>query len=205
MKPVAHDTVLFDLGAVLVDWNPRYLYREHFGENEAAMEHFLAEVCAPDWIRAMDAGLPVQQAIAERSRAFPAYAGLIGLWGSHWETMLRDAIHETVDILSELRSRKTRLFALTNWSAENFPIAFRRFDFFRWFEDIVVSGEVGLIKPDPRIYRLAIDRCRLNPPKTVFIDDNADNVAAGNDAGLHSIRFTDAGRLRADLQALGLL
>ncbi|MGH8631697.1 MAG: HAD family hydrolase, partial [Burkholderiales bacterium] len=166
MKSTAHDTVLFDLGAVLVDWNPRYLYREHFGENDAAMEHFLTEVCAPDWIRAMDAGKPVQQAIAERSRLFPAYAGLIAMWGSHWETMLRDAIHETVDILSELRSRSTRLFALTNWSAENFPIAFRRFDFFRWFEDIVVSGEVGLIKPDARIYRLAIERCRLNPSRT---------------------------------------
>lgn len=205
MKRPAHDTVLFDLGAVLVDWNPRYLYRDHFGSDEAAMERFLAEVCGPDWIRAMDAGKPVREAIAERSRMFPAYAGLISLWGSHWETMLRDAIHETVGVLAELRARGTRLFALTNWSAENFPIAFRRFDFFRWFEDIVVSGEVGLIKPDPRIYRLAIERCRLKPARTVFIDDNADNVTGGSEAGLHSIRFTDAARLRSDLQGLGLL
>jgi len=205
MRRPAHDAVLFDLGAVLVDWNPRYLYRDHFGEDEAAMERFLAEVCPPEWIRAMDAGLPVREAIAERSRMFPAYAGLISMWGSHWERMLRGAIHETVEVLSELRGRRTRLFALTNWSAENFPIAFRRFDFFRWFEDIVVSGEVGLAKPDLRIYRLAIERCRLTPAKTVFIDDNADNVAAGSEAGLHSIRFTDATRLRSDLQALGLL
>jgi 2-haloacid dehalogenase len=205
MAATGHDTVLFDLGAVLVDWNPRYLYRGHFGEDATAMERFLRDVCPTDWVRAMDAGKPVQQAVAERSRLFPAYAGLIALWGSHWETMLRDAIHETVEILSELRARRTRLFALTNWSAENFPIAFRRFDFFRWFEDIVVSGEVGLVKPDPRIYQLAISRCRLNPPKTVFIDDNAENVGAGNEAGLHSIQFTDAARLRADLQALGLL
>lgn len=205
MSRTAHDTVLFDLGAVLVDWNPRYLYRDHFGGDAAAMERFLSDVCPPDWIRSMDAGLPVQQAIAERSRMFPAYAGLIALWGSHWETMLRDAIHETVDVLYELRSRKTRLFALTNWSAENFPIAFRRFNFFRWFEDIVVSGDVGLVKPDPRIYRLAIERCRLTPRSTVFVDDNAENVAAGADAGLHSIQFTDAARLRSDLQALGLL
>lgn len=204
MKQPAHDTVLFDLGAVLVDWNPRYLYREHFGD-EAAMERFLSQVCPPEWIRAMDAGQPVEQAIAERSRMFPAYAGLIAMWDSHWEVMLRDAIHETVEVLSELRARRTRLFALTNWSAENFPIAFRRFEFFRWFEDIVVSGEVGLVKPDPRIYRLAIERCRLAPAKTVFIDDNTDNVAAGSKAGLHSIRFTDAARLRADLQAIALL
>lgn len=205
MTRTAHDTLLFDLGAVLVDWNPRYLYREHFGGNDAAMERFLSEVCSPEWIRSMDAGKPVQQAIAERSRRYPAYAGLIALWGTHWETMLRGAIDETVDILRELRARGARLFALTNWSAENFPVAFRRFDFFRWFEDIVVSGEVGVVKPDPRIYRLAIERCRLNPARTVFIDDNAENVAGGRQAGLHALHFVGPAQLRSDLHSLGLL
>lgn len=199
-----HDTVLFDLGAVLVDWNPRYIYREQFGGDDAAMERFLGTVCTLEWIREMDAGKPVSIAIDERSRRYPDQARLIAMWQTHWEKMLRDPIQGTVEILSELKQRGTRLYALTNWSAENFPIARRRFDFFGWFDDIVVSGEVGLIKPDPRIYRLAIERCRLDPPRTVFIDDSPVNVAAGTDAGLHALHFESPERLRAQLTSLGL-
>lgn len=199
------DTVLFDLGAVLVDWNPRYLYRPRFNGDEQALERFLAEVCPTDWVREMDAGKPIRQAIAERSARFPEHASLLALWQSDWETMLKDPVHGTVEILSELRARGTRLYALTNWSAENFPIAQRRFAFFRWFEDIVVSGQVGLAKPDPAIFRLAIERCRLEPSQTVFIDDSAVNVAAGAAAGLRAIQFTSPEKLRADLLALGLL
>ncbi|HZP94275.1 MAG TPA: HAD family phosphatase [Burkholderiales bacterium] len=205
MPSPLHDTVLFDLGAVLVDWNPRYLYRRHFDGDEAAMERFLDTVCPGHWVREMDAGKPIAQAIAERSRDFPEHAPLIRLWGTHWETMLRGPIEDTVEILAALKRRGTRLYALTNWSAENFPIARRRFDFFDWFADIVVSGEVGLAKPDPRIYRVAIERCRLAPAQTVFVDDNVHNVAAGERAGLHALHFTTPVQLRADLGKLGLL
>lgn len=205
MHPHPCDTVLFDLGAVLVDWNPRYLYRSHFNGDEQALERFLSEVCPTDWVREMDAGKPILQAIAERSARFPEQAPLLALWHSDWEMMLKDPIPGTVEILSELRSRGTRLYALTNWSAENFPIAQRRFGFFSWFEDIVVSGQVGLAKPDPAIFRLTIERCRLEPSRTVFIDDSAVNVAAGAEAGLHSIQFSTPAQLRSELQALGLL
>lgn len=205
MNPLPFDTVLFDLGAVLVDWNPRYLYRPHFNGDEQALERFLAEVCPTDWVREMDAGKSIRQAIAERRARFPEHAPLLELWHSDWEVMLKDPIHGTVEILSELRARGTHLYALTNWSAENFPIAQRRFDFFKWFEDIVVSGEVGLAKPDPAIFRLTIERCRLTPARTVFIDDSAVNVAAGATAGLRTIQFTSPDKLRADLVALGLL
>ena len=200
-----YDTVLFDLGAVLVDWNPRYLYRAHFNGDEAALERFLTEVCPSDWVREMDAGKSIRRAIAERSEMFPQHGRLIGLWLSDWETMLRDAIPETVAILTELRRRNTRLYALTNWSAENFPVAQRRFEFLAWFQDIVVSGQVGLAKPDPKIFQLAIARCALTPERTVFIDDSAANVEAGRAAGLHAIQFHTPAQLRADLLALGLL
>lgn len=199
------DTVLFDLGAVLVDWNPRYLYRRHFPADDAAMEHFLATVCDHEWVRAMDAGKPVAEAVAERSRDYPHHAELISMWHSHWEDMLKGPIDGTVDILAALRGRGTRLFALTNWSAENFPIARRRFEFIGWFEDIVVSGEVGLAKPDSRIFELGIARCRLQPARTVFIDDNADNVRAGRAAGLTSLLFDSPVQLQRELELLGML
>jgi|KBSMisStandDraft_5_1062788.scaffolds.fasta_scaffold02576_4 2-haloacid dehalogenase len=199
------DTILFDLGAVLIDWNPRYLYRQHFDGDDQAMEHFLAEIAPPSWNLEIDAGKTFDQAVAERSALHPDHAGKIALWRDDWEKMLRDEIAGSVEILAELRSRGHRLHALTNWSAETFPIARRRFEFLKWFEDIVVSGEVGLAKPDPRIFALAIERCRLRPSHTVFIDDSLRNVEAGRHAGMHAVHFSDPPRLRADLTRLGLL
>jgi 2-haloacid dehalogenase len=199
------NTVLFDLGAVLIDWNPRYLYRPLFGGDEAAMEHFLSEIVAPEWNHEIDLGKPFSQAVAEKSRDYPEHAELIALWERGWPQMLRGPIPETVEILAQLRDRGHRLYALTNWSAETFPLARRRFDFLGWFEDIVISGEVKLAKPDPRIFALAIARCRLEPGNTVFIDDNPRNVEAGRNAGLHALNFAGAERLRTDLGRLGML
>ncbi len=199
------DTVLFDLGAVLIDWNPRYLYRPLFGGDEAAMERFLAEIVPPEWNHQIDAGKPFSDAVAERIRDHPQHAELIALWQNGWTKMLRDPIAESVAILGELRQRGHRLYALTNWSAETFPLARARFGFLDWFEDIVVSGEVKLAKPDPRIFELTIERCRLDPARTVFIDDSPCNVEAGNNAGLHTLQFTGARQLRTDLLRLGLI
>jgi 2-haloacid dehalogenase len=199
------NAVLFDLGGVLVDWNPRYLYAPLFGDDRERMEHFLAHVCAPEWNHAMDAGKPFVEAVAERQRLFPEHGELIALWKDGWPHMLRDAIHETVDILAELRARGHRLVALTNWSAETFPVARARFAFLQWFEDIVVSGEVRLAKPDPRIFRLAIERNALDPARTLFIDDSPANVEAARGVGLRATRFSGASDLRQDLVRLGLL
>jgi 2-haloacid dehalogenase len=200
-----HDAVLFDLGKVLLDWDPRYFYARYFPGDEARLEHFVRHVVAPDWILEMDAGKPAAQAIEERSRAFPEHAALIALWAHGWPTMLRGEIAASVAILAELRSRGRRLCALTNFSAETFPVARARHAFLGWFDDIVVSGEHGIVKPDPRIYRLTIERCRLEPARTVFVDDSPVNVAAGRTAGLRALHFTTPERLRADLAALGLL
>lgn len=199
-----YEAVLFDLGKVLLDWDPRYFYRQFFA-GEAALERFVREVVAPEWILEMDAGKPAAQAIAERSRLHPEHAALIALWPRGWPAMLRGEIAGSVAILAELRERGRRLCALTNFSTETFPVARERHAFLAWFEEVVVSGEHGMVKPDPRIYRLAIERCGLDPAGTVFVDDSEANVAAGRAAGLHALHFTAPARLRAELVALGLL
>jgi 2-haloacid dehalogenase len=199
------DTVLFDLGAVLIDWNPRYLYRPLFNGDDKAMEHFLTEIAPSWWNLEIDAGKTFDQAVAERVSVHPDHAEMIAMWRDGWEKMLRDEIAGSVEILAELRGKGHRLHALTNWSAETFPIARRRFGFLQWFEDIVVSGEVGLAKPDPRIFALTIERCRLDPRRTVFIDDSVRNVEAGRNAGMHALQFRDPHLLRLDLTRLGLL
>jgi 2-haloacid dehalogenase len=199
------DTILFDLGGVLIDWNPRYLYRPLFKGDEAAMELFLATAAAPEWNHQIDAGKPFRDAVAERQREFPDHAELIAFWHTDWHKMLGDAIEETVEVLDALRAKGLRLYALTNWSAETFPIARSRFGFLEWFEDIVVSGEVGLAKPDPRIFDVAIKRCGLTPGSTVFVDDNLSNVQIAQQLGFHAVRFEHAHGFRARLEQLGAL
>ena len=205
MRPILFDAIVFDLGGVLVDWNPRYLYRPLFGGNEEAMEHFLATVCAPEWNHEMDAGKPFAVAVAERQRLFPEHAQLIALWKDGWEQMLRESIADSVAVLAELRQRGRRLLALTNWSAETFPIARARFPFLDWFEDIVVSGAVALAKPDRRIFELTIARTGLDPAATVYIDDNLPNIEAARPFGFHTVHFASPAQLRAELAQLELI
>ena len=200
----AIDAVLFDLGRVLLDWDPRYYYRRFFA-NDEALEHFVQQAVPHDWYLEMDAGKPVELAVAERQRACPDYARLIARWKEGWPVMLRGPIDESVAILGELRREGLRLYALTNFSAETWPLAKARFEFLSWFEDAIVSGEHGIVKPDPRIFELAIARCRLEPARTVFIDDVPANVEAARACGLQAIRYTGAEKLREDLAALGLL
>jgi len=195
--------VLFDLGGVLIDWDPRHLYRKVFSPEET--ERFLAQVCTAQWNLELDAGRPWPEAIAEKQAAWPRYAQAIGWWHTRWAEMLNGPIQGTVDILKELRDRGVPLYALTNWSAETFPFARERFDFLGWFRDIVVSGEVGLVKPDPAIFRLAMDRCGLEPGSTVFIDDAPGNVAAAAASGLDAIHFLRPEALRESLRERGLI
>ena len=166
------DAVLFDLGKVLLDYNPRYYYERFFAGDELALDRFprrsgSREIGCSRWI----AALPMDEAIATRQQrltgARPADRALERRLAAH----AAREILGTVAVLDELRQRGRRLYALTNFSHETWPVARARFEFLGWFEDVVVSGEVGLVKPDPRIYRLAIDRCRLEPARTVFVDD----------------------------------
>jgi 2-haloacid dehalogenase len=198
-------TVVFDLGGVLIDWNPRHLYRKLFAGDEAGMEHFLANVCTNDWNIQQDAGRSLAEAYAQLTAEHPGKRELIEAWGPRFDEMMAGAIEGTVTILSELRARGTPLYALSNWSDETFHHALRRFEFLGWFKDIVVSGRLKLIKPDPRIYQHLLERHGLRAQDCVFIDDSAKNVAAAAEQGMHAIHYTDPDALRARLQALQLL
>jgi 2-haloacid dehalogenase len=184
------DAFLFDLGGVLIDWSPRYLFARHFAHDEPAMDDFLARVCTSEWNVTMDAGKPASVARAERIAAFPEHAAMIERWFDEWPHMMRGPIEGTVEILSRLRARGYRLHALTNWSADTFPHARGRFAFLDWFEHIVVSGEIRLVKPDPAIFRHAIDACGLDPARTLFIDDSVHNIETAARLGFHVHHFT---------------
>lgn len=196
--------VIFDLGGVLIDWDPRYLYRKLL-DDEAAVEHFLATICTPAWNEQQDAGRPWPEAIAELSAQWPEEAPLIAAYYDRWIEMIAGPLDDTVEVLAALRGRGVPLFALTNWSAETFPYVVNRYDFLDWFEGIVVSGEEKVKKPDRRIYHVLLDRYGLAAPDAVFIDDNPANVVAARDVGLHGLAFTTAPALRQDLETIGLL
>jgi 2-haloacid dehalogenase len=197
--------VVFDLGGVLIDWNPRYLYRKLFDGDDAAMERFLAEVATPEWNGEQDAGRTWAEAVELLTRQHPEHAELIAAYAERWPETLGAAIQPTVDVLHDLRRAGVRLFALSNWSAETFPIARPRYPFLEWFEGIVISGEVRIAKPDARVYRHLLERYSLDPATTVFIDDNEANVDAAEELGMIAIRFEGAEELRRALAGLALL
>lgn len=199
------DTVIFDLGGVLIDWDPRNLYRRLFDGNIAAMEAFLAEVCTAEWNERQDAGRSFAEGEAVAIAAHPDRRDMIIAWARDFDEMIPGAIAGSVDILAQLHARGVPLYALSNWSAETFPSQLRRFDFLSWFAGIVLSGEEGVIKPDPRIYRRLLERHGVEAARAVYIDDVAANAAAATALGIHGIHFTSPGQLRAELAALGLL
>lgn len=198
------DAVVFDLGGVLINWNPRYLYRQLFGDDEAGMEWFLAEVCSPAWNAAQDAGRGWDEAVDEAIARHPAHADHIRAYRDRWIETLGEPLAPTVRLLDELRGGGCRLYALTNWSRETFPHALERFDFLGWFDGIVVSGEERLAKPDPAIFHRLMERHDLQPARTVFIDDTAHNVEAAARLGMQAIHFRDAGQLRRELAGRGV-
>lgn len=202
---MSFSTVIFDLGGVLIDWNPRYLYRKLIAD-EDEMERFLAEVCTQAWNVKQDAGRPFAEAVALLTTKHPHHAELIRAYDERWHEMVGGAIEGTVAILTELARSDTRLLALTNWSAEKFPIARERFgSFLRHFEAIVVSGDENTRKPHRRIYEVLFERHGVAPQSAVFIDDSRANVAMGAELGLKALHFRGAEALRAELVALGLL
>jgi 2-haloacid dehalogenase len=197
--------VVFDLGGVLIDWNPRYLYRQLFSGDDAAMETFLADITTQDWNLQQDAGRPWAEAVESLSKQHPEQAELIAAYRDRWAETLGEAVQPTVQVLDDLRRSGVRLFALSNWSAETFPVARPRYPFLEWFEGIVISGEVGITKPDLRLYRHLLDRYGLDPTTTVFIDDNEANILAAEELGMIAIRFEDGPSVRRALAGLGLL
>jgi 2-haloacid dehalogenase len=196
--------VVFDLGGVLIDWNPRYLYRQLF-EDEAAMELFLAEVCHSAWNEEQDRGRTFADAVEEAAALYPEQRALIEAYHQRWDEMLAGPIEGTVAILADLKEAGHELHALTNWSAEKFPIARERYAFLTWFETVLVSGEHGLIKPDARIFELLLERIGREASACIYIDDSAKNIAAAEALGFKAIHFQGPEELRRELIGIGLL
>jgi len=196
-------TVVFDLGGVLIDWDPRHLYRQLFDDPEE-MESFLAEVTTAEWNAQQDAGRPWVEAVELLAGEYPERRELIEVFHRRWPEMLAGEIPGSVTVLAELRAMGVRLVALSNWSAETFPVARARFDFLSWFEGIVISGEVGVNKPDRRIFEQLIRQFEIEPATAVFIDDSPANIEAASGLGFRAIRFTDASGLRRELVQLGV-
>jgi 2-haloacid dehalogenase len=196
--------IVYDLGGVLIDWNPRHLYRKLI-EDEATMEWFLAEVCHTAWNEEQDRGRRFAAAIEEAATRHPEYRPLIQAYFERWAEMMAGEIEGAVAILEELKGAGYELHALTNWSAETFPHARVRFSFLERFETILVSADVGLIKPDPAIFRLLLERIGRAPAECIYIDDNPKNVAAAAALGFDAIAFQSAPQLRAALADRNLL
>ena len=196
--------VVFDLGGVLIDWSPRYLYRKLF-QHEADMEYFLANICTAQWNLQQDAGRSFAEACGALKLEHPDKADMIDAWFERFDEMMAGPITGTVDILAELRQREVPVYALSNWSAETFPVAQRRFEFLQWFRAIFLSAEVRLVKPDPRIFKYFCESLALRPEQVIYIDDLQHNVEAARTIGMHAIRFSDSASLRQELVQLRLL
>lgn len=199
------DTLVFDLGGVLIDWNPEHLYRNVFPD-EAERKWFLSTICTMDWNEEQDAGRSLEEGTDVLVKKFPGHEATIRLYYDRWKEMLGGPIHDTVEVFREVKyNTDLRLFALTNWSAETFPVALELYDFLHWFDGRLVSGEEKIRKPSPEIYRLLISRFDIDPARAIYVDDNLRNVLPARELGFEGIHFTGAAAFRAELVRLGVL
>jgi len=196
-------SVVFDIGGVLIDWNPRHLFRKVF-DNEEEMEWFLSNICTYEWNVQQDGGKLFSMATAELSAKYPEYSDKIGIYYDRWTEMLNGEIEGTVKLFRELKSIGMPLYALSNWSHEGFPVAYERYDFMKEFDGLVISGYEKLLKPDHAIYRVLIDRYIINPAESVYIDDIKPNADAATELGFYAIHFQSPDQLRQELKSIGL-
>ena len=182
-------TIIFDLGGVLVDWKPEYVFLNEFKGDRKKMNWFFENICTNEWNEQQDGGKLISKATEERIKLFPKYKSLIKMYYEKWEFMLKGEISGSVEILKKLKKMKFNLIALTNWSAETFPVALKRFKFLKLFSGIVVSGEIQMLKPFPEIYNHTLKKYDLNPSECIFIDDRPVNVLGAKKCGIDGIIF----------------
>lgn len=195
------DTIIFDLGGVLIDWNPEYVFLDVFNGDREKMQWFFDNICTHEWNENQDAGYPIAKANEDLVALFPEYEKEIRMFYGRWVEMLGGAITETVNILKKLiDSKNYKVVALTNWSAETFPIALERFEFLQWFEGIIVSGEEKTRKPFEDIYNLTLNRFGIQAEHAIFIDDNLRNIEAASKLGIHGIQFKSPEDLEEQLK-----
>lgn len=200
----AVDTIIFDLGGVLIDWNPRYLYRKIF-KTEEEITWFFENICTPAWNDEQDAGRSFVEATEELVLKYPEHEVAVRAWYGRWQETIEGSLPDTVAILQQLKEQKNhRLYALTNWSAETFPWALEKFDFLHWFEGVVVSGMEKTRKPFPDFYQILFNRYNVDPARAVFIDDNIKNVVGAQAVGMRAIHFQSSAQLRQELDQLGV-
>lgn len=198
-------SIIFDLGGVLIDWNPDYVF-DHLFDDPGKKKYFFENICTSDWNEEQDAGRELQVATNELIAKHPEWKTYIEAFYGRWEEMLGGPIHDTVDILKKLKEQEQyKLYALTNWSGETFPVALRKFDFLHWFDGRLVSGDEKMRKPFPEFYQLLLDRFGLNAATSLFIDDNLRNVKAAEDLGIRSIHFQSPVQLKNILVEMKLL
>lgn len=196
--------IIFDYGNVLVRWEPERVFLPFFGSRER-YDYFWEHVCDRDFRDRIDSGMDMTQCVAEQQRRFPDYAEALALYQSHWDDALVHEMEGMQTLVGELKAMPNiHIYGLTNWSSETFPTARGRFRVLQMVEDYVVSGDVGMVKPDPHIYRLLLDKYRLDAGDCLFIDDNPNNVAGAESVGIRAIRFEGCDKLRSTLRGMGL-
>ena len=198
-------TIIFDLGGVLVDWNPAYVF-DTLIEDEEKRNHFFKNICTPEWNEEQDAGRTLEEATKMLVDQHPEWQEYIEAYYGRWEEMLGGPINETVEIFRQLKdSGRYKMYALTNWSAELFPIALQKYHFLHWFDGRLVSGEEKMRKPFPEFYQLLLDRFAIKKEEAIFIDDNLRNVESAREFGIETIRFTTPAELKKELQGKRIL
>jgi len=198
------DAVVFDVGGVLVDWDPRYLYRTLIPD-EQEMERFLAEVCSLEWHAQHDLGASYEDTIPALITDHPLWADEVRAWSDRFVEMYGGIFEGTVELLGQLRQRHVPLFASTNWGAESWELVKARYPFLRWFDGALVSGKVGIAKPDPAFFELLTETFGLVPEATLYIEDNLVNLEAAARQGFVTHLFVSPEALRAELDGRGLL
>lgn len=204
MIPTRITTIIFDFGGVLLDWNPHNLYRRFFN-NTIEIDQFLSEINFYEWNLQQDRGRSFARGIAELSGEFPQYSHLIHAYGENWAESIAGPINGSVTLLRGLKDAGYFIYGLSNWSAETFPIAYNKYEFFKLFEDIIISGEVKIVKPDPAIFKLMVDKIGHTPQECLLIDDTSANTAVAQQLGFATIQFQSPEQLGVELQKLGLI
>jgi 2-haloacid dehalogenase len=200
-----HPAIIFDFGGVLMDWNPRYLYRKLFNGDEEGMEQFFNEVDFFAWNLRQDEGRPFSEAVAELCVQFPTYSDLIQAYDTRFEETLSGPIQPTVEILRLLHEAGYPLYALSNWSMEKFEIVRPKYEFFNWFKTILISGAVKMVKPDPQIFSLLLQQINHSAEECLIIDDSTKNISTASQLGFRTIHYRSSEQLKQELQKIGLL
>ena len=196
--------IIFDFGGVLMDWNPRYFFKDYFNDDDK-MEYFLENIAQDEWNIEQDRGRSLSEGTEIQIKKFPEWEKEIRAYYDNWTVMLKSDIPQNVDVLRKLKNTDYQLFGLTNWSAETFPYALENYDFFQIFDGkIVVSGTEKLIKPDPAIWHILLERYHIQAGESVFIDDNPKNIEMAQSLGFATIHVTPDTNLEQELTVLGV-